>query len=314
MSNPVFVCGATGAQGGAVARHLRKANIPVHTLARDPSSPKAKKLKNIGVTIFPGSYEDEDALKAALKDTKSAFLNFMLNLDPDDPHNELAQVDAVLAAAKEAGVEHIVYTSAFGVDEKAPLPPGLDPEGLGAMFMKTKAEAVGKVIDAGFKSYTILRPAKFMSDFIGAGAVWFGGLTTTGVFETAFQEGVGVEFVDMEDIGAFGAAALTNRERFAGKKVDVFSEKVPIERAIRIVAGVTGKKLSARFLSEVEVKERKDAGDLFIQIQSLMRNGLAPGDIEGVRGWGVPLGSFEAFAERERGLLVETYAQVPDDK
>ncbi|SPO02372.1 uncharacterized protein DNG_05045 [Cephalotrichum gorgonifer] len=301
----VFVSGATGTQGGAVARHLRKANVSVHALVRDPSSSKAKALETIGVTLFPGSFADEDALRAALKGAQSAFLNFIPTFS--DLSQELRDAEIVLAAAKEAGVRHIVYTSSFGLDiEKDP-----DPDGIVARVYQIKKDIVTAVVSAGFESYTILRPAKFMSDLFGPAVRWFGDLAKTGVFETALREGEAGPWVDPDDIGAFGAAALTDRKRFAGQRVDVYTELLTPESVIASVAKVTGKKMSIQFLPEVEVLERKKV-NLFLQAQISMRDMGALADMDRVRSWGVPLGSFQGFLEREKAALDETYAQLPD--
>lgn len=57
MANPtVFVCGATGAQGGHLARRLRAIGWGVHTTVRTPESPAAQSLSSIGVKITPGDW------------------------------------------------------------------------------------------------------------------------------------------------------------------------------------------------------------------------------------------------------------------
>lgn len=309
MSSPVFVCGATGNQGGFVARHLRKSNIPVHALVRDPSSAKAKALEAIGVTIFPGSWSDTETLKQALEGTKAAFLNFMPSFT--DFRQELRDTQAVLAAAKDAGVEHIVYSGIFGLEKGVALASDMDPNGLAPQIYKTKIDILDAVTSIDFATFTILRPSKFMSDFFGPAAVWFGNLATTGVFETALHKGVTTPFVDPDDIGAFGAAALTDPKRFAGQKVDVHTELLTPEDAISTLAEATGKKLSVRFLSDEEAEEKSKV-DVFTQAQIMMRDTAGLASMDGVRAWGVPLGSFQKFLEREKAALDETYALIPD--
>ncbi|SPQ20245.1 c30aefd4-b8d6-4107-b876-14d3599a4e04 [Thermothielavioides terrestris] len=57
MATPtVFVCGATGAQGGRLARRLRAMGWGVHTTVRTPGSPAAQALSSIGVKITPGDW------------------------------------------------------------------------------------------------------------------------------------------------------------------------------------------------------------------------------------------------------------------
>ena len=309
MSGPVFVCGATGTQGGAVARHLRNANVPVHALVRDPTSPKAKSLEALGVTIYPGSWDDKDALKPALEGTKSAFLNFMPSFT--DPLKELRDVETVLEAAKEAGVEHIVYSSAWGFTRAmAALPAYNDPSSPVGHILKSKLDAVDAVVNSGF-SPTILLPGKFMSDFHGPGIAWFGNLSKTGLFDTALRKGGRIPFVDPNDIGAFGAAALMDPEKFAGQRVDIYTEILGMEEATAMLAQALGKKMSVRFMSDEEVEEKSKV-DIFMKAQEMMRDIGEPDSMDNVKKWGIPVGSFRSYIEREKRALEETFAQVPD--
>ena len=312
MSSPIFVCGATGTQGGAVARHLRKADIPVHALVRDPTAPKAKKLQDLGVTLFPGSFEDDACLRAAVKGTRAAFLNFTRSAS--DPKIELKHARAVLAAARDAGATHIVYTSSFGLEDNAALQEERDPEGYITQIYRAKREVVNEVAAAGFESYAILCPGKFMSDLFGPNAAWFGGLTVNGVYETALREGEAAPWVDPDDIGAFGAAALLDPKKYNGKRVNVFTEFLAIEDVVSVAAQATGKDLSVRFLTEEEVEEKIKGGDMFIRSQVGMR-GMGRGEsMESVRSWGVPLSSYRSFLDREKTRLWETYSHLPDLK
>lgn len=309
MSCPVFVCGATGTQGGFVARHLRKANVPVHALVRDPSSANSKALEAIGVTLFRGSWDDTVSLKPALRGTKAAFLNFMPSFT--DPRQELRDAHVVLAAAKGAGVEHIVYSSLSSLEDIIPLVSDMDPNGLAPQFFRTKMDILDAVTSVDFATYTILRPSKFMSDFFGPSAIWYGNLTTTGVFETAQRKGATTPFVDPDDIGAFAAAALTDPEKFGGQKVDVHTEVLTLENAISMLGAATGKDLRVRFLQDEEIEEKAKV-DVFTQVQMVMRDTAALVTMDSVTGWGVPVGSFRNFLEREKAALDETYASVPD--
>lgn len=303
MPNAVFVCGATGTQGGAVARHLRHAGIPVHALVRDLG--KASHLRDIGVTIFPGSYDDDTALRGAINGCTSAFLNFTPSFTDFD--EELRHAKAVLAASRDARAQHVVYSSSFGLDEKKNTRPGLDPDGMVAKVYQVKRNIIREVVS--FDSYTILRPAKFMTDLIGHRAAWFGDLARTGIFETALRQGEASPYVDPNDIGAFAAAALLDPKKFAGHRVDMFTAMLTPEELISMLANTTGRKMSVHYLSGEELEEKKKT-NLFLEAQITMRDTSAMANMDLVRSWGVPLGSFRAFLEREKNHLDETYAQL----
>src|SRR5205085_3112424 len=55
---PILVTGATGQQGGAVARHLLAAGFPVRALTRDPDKPAAQALAARGATLVRGDLTD----------------------------------------------------------------------------------------------------------------------------------------------------------------------------------------------------------------------------------------------------------------
>ena len=55
---PVLVTGATGRQGGAVARNLIALRIPVRALSRDPNKPLAQALARSGAEVVAGDLGD----------------------------------------------------------------------------------------------------------------------------------------------------------------------------------------------------------------------------------------------------------------
>ncbi len=64
MSKSIFVLvtGATGQQGGTLARVLLKKGHCVRGLTRKPDSPTAKELVRLGAEIATGGFDDRDAL------------------------------------------------------------------------------------------------------------------------------------------------------------------------------------------------------------------------------------------------------------
>src|SRR5205085_7530040 len=70
----ILVTGATGAQGGSVAKKLLAQNIyDVRILTRDETSPKAIALQIAGADLANGDFEDVDSLINAMKDVYGVF-------------------------------------------------------------------------------------------------------------------------------------------------------------------------------------------------------------------------------------------------
>src|ERR1700759_2957750 len=69
----VVVTGATGKQGGAVARGLLERGHEVRAVTRDPGSSQAKSLASAGATLVAASLEDTAAITKALEGATSLF-------------------------------------------------------------------------------------------------------------------------------------------------------------------------------------------------------------------------------------------------
>lgn len=69
----VLVVGATGAQGGSVARHLLARGFPVRAFTRDPGSAPAQALARTGAEVVRGDLADRPSLRRALAGCWGAF-------------------------------------------------------------------------------------------------------------------------------------------------------------------------------------------------------------------------------------------------
>ncbi len=69
----VAVTGATGQQGGAVARKLLADGWKVRALTRDANKPAAKELETLGAELVPGDMDSRSELDAAFKGAYGVF-------------------------------------------------------------------------------------------------------------------------------------------------------------------------------------------------------------------------------------------------
>ncbi|WP_184548155.1 SDR family oxidoreductase [Mucilaginibacter sp. FT3.2] len=105
----ILITGATGGLGNATIESLLKKGFQpneITALVRDEN--KAADLKNKGVQIKIGNYNDYDSLKAALLGVDKLLL-----VSSNEMVDRLVQHKNVIDAAIENGVKHIVYT---GID------------------------------------------------------------------------------------------------------------------------------------------------------------------------------------------------------
>jgi uncharacterized protein YbjT (DUF2867 family) len=201
----IAVNGATGQQGGVVARKLLADGWKVRALTRDVNKPAAQELASIGAELVAGDMEDRAQLDAAFKDAYGVFSvqNFWLpNVGFD---GEIKQGKNVADAAKAAGVQHLVYSSV-----------GSAHRGMGQKHFESKW-IIEQYIQSLDIPYTIFRPVAFFENFN-----WERPAITNGTFNAlGLRPEKERQLIAAEDIAVFVALAFTNPEQYFGKTIEL---------------------------------------------------------------------------------------------
>src|SRR5207302_9800895 len=108
MSRTILITGVTGNQGGAVAQALQGSGFRLRGLTGKPESERAAALARHGVDVVKGDLDDEATLRRALA---GAWAFCVQNTLEAGVEREEAQGKRLATLAREAGVEHYVYTS-----------------------------------------------------------------------------------------------------------------------------------------------------------------------------------------------------------
>jgi len=119
----IAVFGATGAQGGGLARAIladRSGPFAVRALTRNPSADKAQALARAGAEVALADADEPDTLERALAGAHGVYCvtNFWEHMSPE---RELAQASAMARATKRAGVEHVVWSTLEDTRKDVPL-------------------------------------------------------------------------------------------------------------------------------------------------------------------------------------------------
>jgi uncharacterized protein YbjT (DUF2867 family) len=109
----IAVAGATGAQGGGLARAILQdpaRTFAVRALTRKPDSEQAKALAGLGATIVRTDFDDVDSLTSAFRGAHGAYCvtNFWEHFSVE---KELAQAKNLASAARRAELEHVVWST-----------------------------------------------------------------------------------------------------------------------------------------------------------------------------------------------------------
>ncbi|CAM3812027.1 NmrA/HSCARG family protein [Kibdelosporangium persicum] len=293
---PVLVTGATGKQGGATVRALRAADVAVRALVRDPATDQAKAVEALGAELVTGDLDDRDSLVRAAKGARGVFSVQMPTMSADGFDFDGARVQGInlVEAAKAAGVEQFVHTSAMGAGQHRESVGWV--EGRWPMLERSldaKSEVQDHVRAAGFAHWTLLKPGFFMENLLPSAAYLFprgveGGLVSVVKPETRLS------LVAVKDIGRAAAAAFVAPERFDGVELELASDYLSMTEIAEILSRVLGTPLVAPEMTE---QEALAAGmpPMGATLDWMNEAGM-PGRPQDARDLGIPLTSFEQWA------------------
>jgi uncharacterized protein YbjT (DUF2867 family) len=119
----IAVVGATGAQGGGLARAILSdvsSGFTARALTRKVNSDKATELAKLGADVVAADLDEVESLKRAFEGAYGAFCvtNFWEHFSPE---KELAQATNMARAAKEAGLEHVIWSTLEDTRQWVPL-------------------------------------------------------------------------------------------------------------------------------------------------------------------------------------------------
>jgi len=220
----VVVTGATGNQGGAVARGLLERGHKVRAITRDPGSSHAKALASAGASLVVASLEDTAALTKALDGATSLFA--VTTPFGGGTDAETRQGVAAADAAKAAGV-HLVFTSVGSANRHTGVP-----------HFDSKYEVEAHIAKIGVRA-TILGPVYFMEN------LWFGKpQLANGVYAAALPPTRTLAQIAVADIGAVAVRVLEDAGRFTAKRFDLAGDELTGNDVVAILARVTGRRFT----------------------------------------------------------------------
>lgn len=109
----IAVVGATGAQGGGLVRAIMSepnSGFTARALTRDVNGDKAKELARMGAEVVQADVHDPDSIERAFRGAYGAFCVtfFWAHMSPE---KEYAEAAGMARAAKQAGVQHVVWST-----------------------------------------------------------------------------------------------------------------------------------------------------------------------------------------------------------
>ncbi|MGB3565006.1 MAG: NmrA/HSCARG family protein [Thermoanaerobaculia bacterium] len=224
----ILITGATGQQGGAVARELLSGGHRVRVMTRNPDGDKARALAEMGATVIQGDLDDAASLERAVDGAWGAFA--IQNTWEAGVEGEEEQGKRFAEIAKNGGIEHFVYSSVASAQRQTGIP-----------HFDNKWRVENKIRELGFPSYTIIRPVFFMENF---SSPWFKPAIDDGKLTVSVQPGTELQMIAVADIGKYGALAFDKHEELNGREIDLAGASHTMPETAEILSQATGREVA----------------------------------------------------------------------
>ena len=221
----IVVTGATGLQGGAVARRLLEDGWQVRGLTRNPASKRAQALGALGAEVVQGDMAEAASLRRAFEGAYGIYS--VQNPFIGGPEQEVRQGKNVAEVARDVGVELLVYGSA-----------GTGRKGTGVPSWETKLQ-IEDHMKALELPLTILRPTAFME--LMTHKKFFPPVAAWQVMPKLMGSSRRLPWLCTEDLGVIGAKAFADPHSFAGKDLTLATDVRSLDECRSIYREVIGR-------------------------------------------------------------------------
>ncbi|MFG2148690.1 NAD(P)H-binding protein [Streptomyces sp. NPDC048696] len=219
MTPPVLVTGSRGAIGSALISRLRAAGTPVRAASAAPEKLEVPE----GVETVRLRLDEPGTFPAALAGVRQVFLY----ADP-------TRIDAFLADATAAGVEHIVLLSSSSV-----LYAGAEDNPIARRHLAVEQALTASDIDA-----TLLRPGAFAGNAVG----WAWSIRSTGTVQLPYP-GTHASPIHQADVADAAFAVLTE-PRLRGAAYHLTGpESLTAAEQIAVLGAATSREIAVETVS-----------------------------------------------------------------
>ena len=246
-SKYVLVTGATGQQGGAVVQALLAKNHRVRALTRNVDSPQAKQLAKQGVELTVGDFTDPDSLLRATTGIDAIYA--MTTPFESGEKAETAQGIAIIKAAKQTGVGHLIYSSVGSANKKTGIP-----------HFDSKYAVEEAIIASGIP-YSISCPVYFMDNLFQP---WALPGVAQGTLSMAMPGDLKLQQIAVADIGSFAVTLIERRDQVFGQRFDIAGDELTNDEVASTLSQIIGTEVGYQgFPVDVMREQSADMATMF---------------------------------------------------
>jgi uncharacterized protein YbjT (DUF2867 family) len=245
----ILVSGATGKQGGAVARELLAHGFKVRAMTRKPSGPEARALEALGAEIVQADLDRPETLDKALAGAWGVFA--VQNTWEAGVEREELQGKRFAEMAKNEGVEHFVYSSVGSAHRRTGIP-----------HFDNKSRIEDRVRELRFPSLVILRPVFFMENWISP---WYKPGLDEGRLAIALRPETRLQMIAVEDIGRYGRVAFEKGKALNGRAIDLAGDERTMPETAEILGRALGRKVAFVPVPIADVRRQSEDSAIMLE-------------------------------------------------
>jgi uncharacterized protein YbjT (DUF2867 family) len=301
----ITVFGATGAQGGGLARAILedpRGGFAVRAITRHVDSDKARALAGLGADVVAADLDDAASVERAMAGAYGVYgvTNFWEHFSPE---KELAQARTLAQAAKATGIRHFIWSTLEDTRRKVPLDDVRMPtlqEHYKVPHFDAKGEADGFFRDAGVPT-TFLLTSFYWDNLIHFGMGPKPG--PDGVLQFVLPMGEAkLPGIAAEDIGRCAYGIFKAGSEFIGKTVGIAGEHLSGAEMAAALEQALGREVRYVAVSPEQFRGfgfpgADDLGNMFQYKHDFEADFRAPRDVEASRRLDPKLQSFAQWLQ-----------------
>ena len=307
----IAIAGATGAQGGGLARAILDqphGGFRARALTRDPKSDKARALAARGAEVVVADLDDPASLRAAFTGAWGAYCvtNFWEHFSPE---KEQAQARNLAEAAAAAGLKHVIWSTLEDSRRWVPLDDDRMPtlmDNYKVPHFDAKGAADHFFTEAGL-------PVTFLlTSFYWDNLIYFGSgpkRAPDGMLHLTLPMGdAQLPGIAAEDIGRCALGILRQPERYIGKTVGIAGEHLSGGEMARMLSLALGEAVLYNDVSPDDYRGfgfpgAADLGNMFQFKRDFNEYFCGARDIALSRALNPQLQTFEQWLQRHAGEI-----------
>jgi len=305
----IAVIGATGAQGGGLVRAILAdpaGPFTVRAITRSAGTERARRLAEAGAEVVEADLADEASLRKAFDGAHGAYVvtNFW---ESGSAKVELAQMAVAAAAAKDADVHHVIWSTLE--DTRGYLPVGSDRypslEGYTVPHFDAKAEGDALFEQLGVPT-TLLRTTFYWESF-AQGLAPTRGEDGRLVLTLAIGERR-LAGIAAEDIGRTALGIFARGEEYIGRTVSIAGEHLTGEQLAQAFADAFGEPVDYRPLTHDQLRAlpipaAAEIGNMFQFYYEAEKDFVGARDLDVVRSLNPNLQTFRGWLDAHKEQL-----------